>query len=379
MTVSAASDVYFDPYDVEINANPYPAFARLREESPLYYNEQYDFYALSRFADVNKALVDHETFSSARGAIVELIKANIEIPSGALIFEDPPIHDIHRKLLARMFTPRKINALEPKIRQYCAKRPRPARGHGQVRLRHRPRRRHADAGDQRAARHPRGTTRRRSATTPTRRCAPRRANPWRPPTTGSSRVEIFEAYIDWRRDNPSDDIMTELLNVEFTDEDGVDPAADPRGTAHLPQRRRGRRQRDHDATDRLGRQGVGRTPRPASRTGGEPGTHSAGHRGAAALRAARTARRPLRHSRHRVLRPDRARRQRDDDADRRRGARPVASSRPTATFSTSTASSVSTSRSASAPTTASDRHWPGWRAASRSKRSSSGSPSGMST
>ena len=72
---------------------------RLREEAPLYYNEQFDFYALSRFADVNKALVDHETFSSARGAIVELIKANIEIPSGALIFEDPPIHDIHRKLL----------------------------------------------------------------------------------------------------------------------------------------------------------------------------------------------------------------------------------------------------------------------------------------
>src|SRR6476620_11508937 len=120
VTVSAASDVYFDPYDVEINKDPYPTFRRLREESPLYYNEQYDFYALSRFADVNKALVDHETFSSARGAIVELIKADIEIPSGALIFEDPPIHDIHRKLLARMFTPRKVNALEPKIREFCA-------------------------------------------------------------------------------------------------------------------------------------------------------------------------------------------------------------------------------------------------------------------
>ena len=64
--------------------------------------------------------MDHETFSSARGAIVELIKANIEIPPGTVIFEDPPIHDIHRKLLARMFTPRKINALEPKIREYCA-------------------------------------------------------------------------------------------------------------------------------------------------------------------------------------------------------------------------------------------------------------------
>ncbi len=125
MTISAetshSATVYFDPYDVDINANPYPVFARLREEAPLYYNEQHDFYALSRFADVNKALVDHETFSSARGAIVELIKANIEIPPGTVIFEDPPIHDIHRKLLARMFTPRKVNALEPKIREYCAR------------------------------------------------------------------------------------------------------------------------------------------------------------------------------------------------------------------------------------------------------------------
>ena len=125
----ALEAVYFDPYDVEINADPYPAFARLREEAPLYYNEQYDFYALSRFADVNKALVDHETFSSARGAIVELIKANIDIPPGTVIFEDPPVHDIHRKLLARMFTPRKINALEPKIREYCAQSSRPAGRH----------------------------------------------------------------------------------------------------------------------------------------------------------------------------------------------------------------------------------------------------------
>ena len=98
MTVDASKDVYFDPYNVEINANPYPAFARLREEAPLYYNDEFDFYALSRFADVNKALIDHETFSSARGAIIELIKANIEIPSGALIFEDPPIHTTHRNL-----------------------------------------------------------------------------------------------------------------------------------------------------------------------------------------------------------------------------------------------------------------------------------------
>ena len=125
MTVDTAaaptSDVYFDPYDVAINADPYPTFRRLREEAPLYYNETHDFFAVSRFADVNKTLVDHETFSSARGAVLEIIQSGMEIPSGTLIFEDPPIHDIHRKLLARMFTPRKVNGLEPKIREFTAR------------------------------------------------------------------------------------------------------------------------------------------------------------------------------------------------------------------------------------------------------------------
>jgi hypothetical protein len=56
MTTSATSEVYFDPYDVELNADPYPMFRRLREEVPLYHNEQHDFYAVSRFDDVNAAL-----------------------------------------------------------------------------------------------------------------------------------------------------------------------------------------------------------------------------------------------------------------------------------------------------------------------------------
>lgn len=85
MTTSTESQARFDPYDVELIADPYPMFARLREEALLYYNSEYDFYALSRFADVNKGILDHVTFSSARGVIMELIKANLEIPSGMLI------------------------------------------------------------------------------------------------------------------------------------------------------------------------------------------------------------------------------------------------------------------------------------------------------
>ena len=223
MTISAEKPsleaVYFDPYDVEINANPYPAFARLREEAPLYYNEQHDFYALSRFADVNKALVDHETFSSARGAIVELIKANIDIPPGTVIFEDPPVHDIHRKLLARMFTPRKVNALEPKIREYCAQALDPLVGTGRFDF-------VADLGaimpmqvisallgipedDQVMVREHTNATMRTEAGQPMEA------------DSGFATGELFATYIDWRVNHPSDDIMTELLNAEFVDETGT--------------------------------------------------------------------------------------------------------------------------------------------------------------
>jgi cytochrome P450 len=219
MTVRAASDVYYDPYDVEINSDPYPAFRQLREKAPLYYNEQHDFYALSRFADVDQALVDYQTFSSARGVILELIKANINIPPGMLLFEDPPVHDIHRKLLARMFTPRKIGDLEPKIREFCTQSLDPLVGTGRFDF-------VADLGarmpmrvismllgipeeDQEAIRDRSNAMMRTEAGQPVSMA-----------TAGIDSGEAFAQYIDWRAEHPSDDIMTELLNVEFEDETG---------------------------------------------------------------------------------------------------------------------------------------------------------------
>ena len=92
MTTTTRDEIYYDPYDPALQLDPYPTFRRMREEAPLYYNEQYDFYAVSRFDDVENALKDPATFSSARGVILELIKANIEMPSGVFIFEDPPLH-----------------------------------------------------------------------------------------------------------------------------------------------------------------------------------------------------------------------------------------------------------------------------------------------
>lgn len=222
MTISTGidvRDVYYDPYDVGLNADPYPMFRRLREEAPLYYNAQHDFYALSRFADVDKALVDHGTFSSARGIILELIKANLDIPPGLLIMEDPPIHDVHRKLLARMFTPRKIAELEPKIREFCAQSLDPLIGTGRMDF-------VADLGAQMPMKvismlvgipendqeFIRDQTNRQLRTEAGK---PMNAD------HGLATGEIFAAYIDWRATHPSDDIMTELLNVEFVDETGT--------------------------------------------------------------------------------------------------------------------------------------------------------------
>ena len=77
-TAPAESGLYYDPYNVDLNMNPHPVFARIREQAPLYYNEQHDFYALSRYDDVNKAVIDHETFISGRGAVLEIIKSGME-------------------------------------------------------------------------------------------------------------------------------------------------------------------------------------------------------------------------------------------------------------------------------------------------------------
>lgn len=214
------ADVYYDPYDFEIDADPYPVWTRLREEHPLYYNQRYHFYALSRFADVQDCFVDWKTYSSAKGTLLEIIKSGIEIPPGSIIFEDPPAHDLHRRLLAGVFTPRKMEALEAKIREFCARSLDPLVGAGgfdfirdlgaempmrvigmllgipdedQVAIR--------DSIDE--------SLRLGDGSMPDLSQLQMRAQ-----------GELFQDYVDWRAKHPSDDIMTELLRAEFEDETG---------------------------------------------------------------------------------------------------------------------------------------------------------------
>src|ERR1700677_2611563 len=119
--VSTAPAPYYDPYDFDIDTDPYPVWKRMRDEAPLYYNEKYDFYALSRFEDVERCSVDWRTYISGKGSVLEMIKSGMEMPPGLILFEDPPAHDLHRGLLSRVFTPRKMNAIEPQVREFCAR------------------------------------------------------------------------------------------------------------------------------------------------------------------------------------------------------------------------------------------------------------------
>ena len=220
MTVTNAREVYYDPYDVDIEADPYPVYRRLREEAPLYYNETHDFYAVSRYEDVEKGLVDHKTFISGRGGILELIKAGIEMPPGILIFEDPPTHTVHRRLLSRVFTPRKMNALEGQIRQYCAEALDPIVGSERFDF-------VADLGRQMPMRvigMLLGIPVDDQAKVRDKVDSDLRTEPGKPQKyteAGLANGEIFADYIDWRSEHPSDDLMSELLMAEFEDETGT--------------------------------------------------------------------------------------------------------------------------------------------------------------
>ena len=214
------SDVYYDQYSVEINADPYPVYRRLRDEAPLYYNETHDFFAVSRYEDVEKGLLDAQTYISGKGAVLEVIKAGIDIPPGVIIFEDPPTHTIHRRLLSRAFTPRRVAELEPKIREFCALSLDPLVGSDRLDF-------IADLGSQmpmRVISMLLGIPESDQEAVRDHTDANLRTKEGEPMEISNETFvtgALFADYIDWRAKHPSDDIMTELLNVEFTDETGT--------------------------------------------------------------------------------------------------------------------------------------------------------------
>jgi cytochrome P450 len=114
-----AAEPRFNPYDWETHEDPYPVYRALRERAPAYYNEELDFWALSRHADVLAAFRDCERYSNARGVALE---SDVDAEAVmSFLGMDPPRHDHLRSLVSRGFTPRRVTNLEPRIREMATR------------------------------------------------------------------------------------------------------------------------------------------------------------------------------------------------------------------------------------------------------------------
>jgi cytochrome P450 len=212
---TTVADIYWDPWDREIYEDPRPVYRQLRDHAPLYHNDRHGFYAISRYDDVERMLMDRDTFISGKGTILDAMLANAPIAPGLFIFEDPPFHTFHRARLMRVFTPRAVSLLEDDVREFCARTLDALAG-----------REHFDMmgdlarevpmrvmglllgipeSDQRVLRdhfietmhRPKGVEVDRTFVSDT-----------------------FSTYLDYREEHPSDDLMTRLLLTEFEDETG---------------------------------------------------------------------------------------------------------------------------------------------------------------
>ncbi len=217
----APSAVHFDLYDQDTYAAPYPVYDRLRDEAPLYYNEEHDFFVVSRFTDVERVLMDRETFISSKGMVLPILKADVAMPDGLFVCEDAPLHTIHRALISRVFTPKRVNAIEPEIRAFCSNALDKFVGSDRFDFA-------KDLGEQlpmrvigmmvgipeedQAGLRDQFYEALHAAT----------ADPDKSPFEALTQSDhLFGQYIDRRVKNPTDDLLTQMVTIEFEDEKGV--------------------------------------------------------------------------------------------------------------------------------------------------------------
>jgi len=221
MTGAGTTEVYYDPFDFDIDDDPYPIWKRLRDEAPLYHNDKYNFYALSRYEDVSHELTNWDIFRSGRGTTMDILMSGIELPPGVILFEDPPIHDLHRHLLSRVFTPRRMEAIEPLTRDFCVRALDPLVGTGRF-----------DFIENLGAMVPMRTigyllgipeANQEEIRDRGGRQLTLKEGTFRPVPQDflEHSHEMFAEYIDWRVEHPADDLMTQLLNAEVEDGEGT--------------------------------------------------------------------------------------------------------------------------------------------------------------
>jgi len=204
----------FNPYDYETDKNPYPIYDYLREHKPLYYNEEFDFYALFRFDDIFAAYKDSASYSNTGGATLE------DIPFGPMmIMQDPPEHMMTRGIVREYFSPRAIEALEPVIRKIVCEHLDILVGRDEV-----------DAVAEFSSLFPMDVISSILGIPKEDRDEIRKAsnkglfrNPGEsmPPPESIEAImktrEMYMAYLEERRINPQDDLMTVLVNAEVED------------------------------------------------------------------------------------------------------------------------------------------------------------------
>src|SRR4051794_35116946 len=215
-------ELYWDPYDEDIERDPYEIWRRMRDEAPVYRNDKYDFYALTRFADVEAAHRDPQTFSSRRGTVLELMGQDLS-GTGQMIFLDPPEHTRLRTLVSRAFTPRRVTQLEGRIRELCGRLLDPFKGAGELDY-------VSDFGDHLPSLVissllglPEDDQRRiRRIIDGMFHIEPGVGMVNETSITASMEVgEYVAGHLAKRRDDPRDDLLTALVEAEIVDDDGV--------------------------------------------------------------------------------------------------------------------------------------------------------------
>lgn len=109
--------VHFSPYDYDFHEDPYPIYQQLRDQAPLYRNDELGFWALSRYDDVLAAFKDPQRFSNAQGVSLERSTGGDASAVASFLAMDPPRHDHMRALVSKGFTPRRVADLEQPIRR----------------------------------------------------------------------------------------------------------------------------------------------------------------------------------------------------------------------------------------------------------------------
>ncbi|OBI41916.1 cytochrome [Mycobacterium kyorinense] len=220
MTYRVKVDPYYDPFDFEIDDDPYPVWTQLRDIAPLYHNDKYGFYALSRHSDVARGLVNWTDYRSGKGTTIDIILNGVDVPPGIILFEDPPIHDLHRRLLSGVFTPRRMAAIEPLAREFCRRALEPIADSDTF-----------DFITDLGAWMPMRTIGYLLGIPEDRQVAIRQNTDRMLELKDGGFVEVaddiltrqgsmLEEFIDWRYDHPSDDLMTDLVNAEVEETDG---------------------------------------------------------------------------------------------------------------------------------------------------------------